>query len=558
MAKQLLFDKDAKDALKKGVDKVANAVGSTMGAAGKTVIISHHYNLNPIVTKDGITVASSVIVDDEIENIGVMMVKQASGKTALDAGDGTTQTAVLTQSMIGSGLKAINQEEELVSTWQWLVNAWKNKPEYEHKKLKPQEVKKGIEMAVNGIVEFIQRKAYRINGDNNKLRDIATISANNDAEIGGLIADAYAKIGHDGLLMIEESGTINTTIEVVKGVEIPKGYTTPFFVNEPKKMEVVHDNVLWLVTDYSLAKMDVLGHVLNKIHAAGLFSTHALVIVAKDFEGEVHSSMMMNHKNGVLKTCLIQAPSSYRNETLEDIATVTGATVIRDEAGLKVEGIELHHLGRSKKVIVSEKLTTIIEGEGNPTAIESLKEAVRVQMEQMDNPELKEVWKLRLARISSSMGVIRVGGSTDVEVKEKKDRVDDACRAVKSAIEEGYIVGGGVALLRAMEYYKVSKDLNPFLTDSVKAGIDIVLEACQEPLRRMLINGDLNEDIVTRVAREKRFNVGYNIKTEKFEDLVEAGVIDPVKVIRCALQNASSVAGAVITSDCLVVEIAKK
>lgn len=534
MAKQLLFDKEAKDALKKGVDKVANAVGSTMGAAGRTVIISHHYNLNPIVTKDGITVANSVIVDDEIENIGVMMIKQASGRTALDAGDGTTQTAVLAQSMISNGLKAVED------------------------KFKPQEIKKGIEKSVDSIIEFIKDKSYKINGDNNKLRDIATISANNDAEIGGLIADAYEKIGHDGLLMIEESGSIETSVEVVKGVEIPKGYTTPFFVNEPKKMEVVYENVLWLVTDYTLAKMDVFGHILNKIHAAGMFSTHALIVVAKDFEGEVHSSMMMNHKNGVFKTCLIQAPSSYRNETLEDIATVTGATVIRDEAGLKVENIELHHLGMSKKVIISEKLTTIVEGNGDPFKVDALKEAVKVQMEQMDNADLKEVWKLRLARISASMGVIRVGGSTDVEVKEKKDRVDDACRAVKSAIEEGYIVGGGVALLRAIQYVNTTKELNPFLTDSFKAGVDIVLEACQEPLRRMLINGDLNEDIITKVAQQSDFNVGFNIKTEKMEDLVESGVIDPVKVIRCALQNAASVAGAVITSDCLIVEVAKK
>lgn len=530
MAKQLLFDKEAKDALKKGVDKVANAVGSTMGAAGRTVIISHHYNLNPIVTKDGITVANSVIVEDEIENIGVMMIKQASGRTALDAGDGTTQTAVLAQSMISGGLYAVED------------------------KFKPQEVKKGIEKAVESVIEFIKDKSYKINGDNNKLRDIATISANNDTEIGGLIADAYEKIGHDGLLMIEESGNIETSVEVVKGVEIPKGYTTPFFVNEPKKMEVVYENVLWLVTDYTLAKMDVFGHILNKIHAAGMFSTHALVVVAKDFEGEVHSSMMMNHKNGVFKTCLIQAPSSYRNETLEDIATVTGATVIRDEAGLKVENIELLHLGMSKKVIISEKITTIVEGNGDPVKVDALKEAVRVQMEKMDNPDLKEVWKLRLARISSSMGVIRVGGSTDVEVKEKKDRVDDACRAVKSAIEEGYIVGGGVALLRAMKYLQGMK----FMTPSMESGKEIVLYACQEPLRRMLLNGDLNEGIISEVVNQTDFNVGFNVKTEKMENLVESGVIDPVKVIRCALQNAASVAGAVITSDCLIVEVAKK
>lgn len=526
MAKQILFDEEAKRALKEGVNKVANAVGSTMGAAGKTVIISNHGSLRPIVTKDGVSVAESIILDDQIENIGAQMIRGASSKTAKDAGDGTTQTAVLAQSIINQGLKQVAAGSS------------------------PQEIKIGIEKAVNKVVENIASIAVSVSDDNSKIRDIATTSANNDAFIGNLIAEAYTKIGKNGLLLIENSGTIHTSVDVVEGYEMPRGYITPDFATDVKK-RAVHEKAFVLVADYHIHTMNEIFPLLQQLDQGALLS-HPLIIVAQDYDGEFYSSMLQNHKKGTFRCCLVKAPAAYRREHMEDIATITGATVIRDENGLKMTSAVLGHLGYADKIIVSEQTTTVLGGGGKKEGIEDLKISVQVQIDEMKDEDLKAVWERRLAKIAGCIGVIKVGGATDVELREKIDRVDDACRAAKSAIEEGIVVGGGVALLRCMGGFNV---LIEECFGDEKVGIEIIRNACKSPLERMLANAGLDSSIVKIVSDHGDREYGYNIKTRMYQDLVENGIVDPAKVIRCALQNAASVACAVITSDCLVVEI---
>jgi len=527
MSKSVLFNKEAKDALQKGMNTVADAVGSTLGAAGKTVIMSYYHNAQPIVSKDGVTVANSISLEDEIENVGAKLIIGVASKSVKDSGDGTTTSTVLAQSIINSGLDAVEQGAN------------------------PAEVKRGIDKAVDKVVEMLQSFADPIGDDNNKIKNIATISANNDAFIGGLIADAYAKIGNNGLLLIEDSGTIETKIETIEGVEIPKGYMSPHFANNKEKMQFVHEEVLFLIADYTISTMMDLAPILNKLGEAGKLN-HAIVIIARDFEGEAFSSMVINNNKGITKVCLVKAPSSYRNETMDDIAKVTGATVIRDEQGLKMDMVEPIHLGRAEKVMISEYTTTIIGGLGDKDQLESHKKEVKIQLDGIKDEQLKEVWEKRLAQLSGSIGVIKVGAKTDVELKEKKDRVDDAVRAVKSAIEEGIVVGGGVALIRCMDSLSEIEAIN-----DEKIGVEIIKNACMSPLKKMLENASENVSIINDVKKGER-NYGYNVKTRTFENLFDSGVIDPVKVVRCALQNAASVGIAIIGSDCLIVEIKPK
>lgn len=543
MGKQILFNEDAKKALRTGVNKVADAVGSTMGADGKTVIISNHFSLPPINTKDGVSVASSIILDDEIENIGAQLIRKASETTMRNAGDGTTQTAVLAQSIINEGLKQVA------------------------KGANPQEVKTGIDIAVKEIIGNLQRMSEKIGDDNNKIRNIATISANNDMFIGGLIGDAYKQIGKDGLLLIENSGTIETKIEIVDGYEMPRGYISPDFSNDEKK-RAVHNNAMILVADYTIKSMKEIFPILQQMDQAKLLQAHPLIIVAQDFEGEVYSSLLINHRQKQLQCCLVKAPSTYRKEHLQDIATMTGATLIRDEDGLKVEGALLKHLGSADKIMITEYTTTVIGGGGKKEKIDDLRELVKVQIESISDEQLKAIWERRLAKIAGCIAVIKVGGATDIEQKEKVDRVDDACRAVKSAIEEGVVVGGGVALLRA------SSTMVDKGKGDIKVGLKIIKNACRAPLAKMLDNAGVElikkswwDRFLMAVGLKQSVldfviglegDMGFNVKTKEFENLRDSGVIDPVKVIRCALQNAASVAGAVITSDCLVVEVPKK
>lgn len=532
MAKQIYFEDDAKRKLQSGVNQVAKAVGSTMGPGGKTVIISNHFSIPPSVTKDGVSVADSIILEDPIENIGAQMVRRASSKTYKDAGDGTTQTAVLAQSIINAGLKQ--------------VAAGGN----------PQEIKRGMEKAVDKIVERLTGISRDIGDDNEMLRSIATTSANNDTEIGGLFADVYAKIGKHGLVHAEPSGTIHSSIEVIDGYEMPRGYISPDFATDPKK-RAVHEKAFVLVADYTIHTMKDIQPLLAQMEHQKML-THPLIIIAQDYEGEFYSSMLINHRNGNLRCCLAKAPAAYRKEYMEDIAVITGATVIRDENGMKLQSANPTHLGSADKVIVSEYSTTIIGGGGKPEWIEDLKLSVKVQLDEIKDEDLKLVWEKRLAKIGGCVGVIRIGSATDVELGEKMDRVDDARRSVKSAIEEGVVVGGGVALLRCLDW--ANNIPTAELHGDEKIGVKIIKDACFSPLEKMLQNAGISSDSIVKdvYTNDSEPGYGYNIKTGKSENLLKAGVLDPTKVIRCALQNASSVAAAVITSDCIVVEVAAK
>ncbi len=530
MAKQIFFDETAKKTLRSGVDKAANAVGSTMGAAGKTVVISNHGSIPPLVTKDGVTVASSIILDDEIENIGAQMIRGASQKTAIDAGDGTTQTAVLAQFIIAEGLKSVSAEYS------------------------PQEIKIGMDFATTAIIDELKKMSTSVGDSNEKIKNIAIVSSNNDQVIGGLIAEAYQKIGNDvnGMLLIEQSGTIDTKIEVVDGFEIPRGYMSPHFVTDQNKMQAVYDGPLFLITDYVISTAKNLAPIFNELDKAQLLQ-NGLVIIAQDFEGEAYSTMIINSVKKNIRVVLVRAPGQYRKETLEDIAVLTGGTVIRDEAGLKLEDVKIEQLGRADKVIISEKFTRIIGGKGKKENIDALKNSVEVQIGDMKDEPLKEVWRRRLGQISGSIGVIKVGGSTDIEVREKMDRVDDACRAVKSAIEEGVVPGGGVALIRC-------QSLIFSLPGDQQIGADLIKKACVVPFLKMLNNAGIKDcqTHLTTVKNNAIHSWGYDIKNKQFGDMISLGIIDPTKVIRCALLNAVSIAGAVITSDVLIVEIAQK
>lgn len=538
MERQIFFDDDARKSLREGANKAADAIGDTMGPAGRTVIIYEKSKFlkdgqvappKIRVTKDGITVAASISLKNEVENIGAQMIRNASETTYFDAGDGTTQTAVLAQSIINEGIKQ--------------VAAGAN----------PMEVKIGIDKGVAAICKRLKELSIDIGDDNDKIRDIATTSANNDTEIGGYIADAYKKIGKNGLLMIENSSTIHTSIEVIEGYEMPRGYISPDFATDEKK-RAVHKNALILVADYDITIMKEIIPLLNMMKNANMLS-HPLIIIAQDYQGEFYSSMLMNHRDGTLRNCLVKAPGAYRKEHLEDIATMTGATVIRDEDGLKMISANLTHLGSAEKVIISEYTTTIVGGGGTATEskkkkVEDLKNTITVQLEEMKDEQLKPVWEKRLAKICGSIAVIKVGSQTDVEQKEKIDRVDDACRAVKAAIEEGVVTGGGSSLIKCTYENEIKA------SGDESVGIKIVIGACFAPLERMLLNAGMDKALAGDIRIRDEENVGWNLKTRKFGDLVSQGIVDPTKVVRCAIQNAASVAGTIITSRYYLVEVA--
>jgi chaperonin GroEL len=524
MSKQVFFDHEAIEKLQKGIDVVARAVGSTLGARGKGVIISSGYGHLPIVTKDGVTVAQSIFLEDEVENTGAMLIRGAATKTVEVCGDGTTTSTVLAQSIINQGLKAIKDG----------ANA--------------QQLKYGIEKATEMIVESLKDMSIPLN-DTSLIKSVATISANNDSEIGGKIAEAYEKMGLDGILTIDRSQTYDTYTKVSEGAEMINGWANDKFVTDPKTMLVEYDNPVFLVLDYEVKTFKELEPFLQQSSEFIDFRSEALIIVARGFEGEPYNTFIWNKLNRGMKVCLIQAPAAYCKEALVDVATVTGATLITSDNGTKIESALFSDLGRSKKIVVSRASTMIIKGFGSDESIDLLKLQISNMSKETDNAQLKDIYNKRLARLSGSIGVIYVGGATDVEQKERHDRVDDAVRAVKSAIEEGVVPGGGVALIRCAGKLNHSNFQGAELL-----GATIVFEACFSPLNKMLENAGLDKGIVKEVvAREDRF--GYNVKTEQIVDMVQENILDPTKVVRCALQNASSVACQVITSGALLVEM---
>ena len=526
MKKHVLKGEDARNSLLEGVNATADIVGSTMGASGRTIFISHGYGTIPTVTKDGITVAAAMSLENQYANLGAMAMKNAGDKTVIEAGDGTTQTIVLARDMVREAIKHLNSG------------------------VQPQYIKKGMEKAVSEVIKRIQETSEEITHDSDKLKSIATISANNDTELGLLIANSYSKIGKNGILNIEHSNTIETYVDVVKGFEFNKGYMSPYFANNEKR-QCVLENPIILVVDYDMSTIkDCIG-ILKPMSEAG----RPIVIIAKGIEGEVFSTLVANRANNNMPICLIKAPNTYQKELLMDVAVLTGATLISDEIGIKMSSAKMEHLGTCEKIVVSQNSTTIINGKGDLSKIQSRENEINIMINDADENTVKDVHTKRLARLTGSIGVIYVGASSDLEAKEKCDRVDDAVRACKSALEEGISVGGGVALLRCID------SLDNVVCDNQdeKVGVNIIKKSLEAPIRQILKNANASVDYtVMNIKNSDSHSYGYNCKTMSYGDLREMGVIDPSKVIRVALQNANSVACAILVSDGMIVNMIEK
>lgn len=525
--KKIVFNDEARNHLREGIDIVANAVKVTLGPSGRNVTISEAHGGDPIVTKDGVTVAESIVIEKADTNVGVEMIKKVARKTVEDAGDGTTTATVLAQAIINRGLD--------------LVDSGSN----------PMDLKRGMDKAVAEVVKKIKLIAKKIDGDAEKIRNVATISANNDSEIGDLIATAFEKIGEGGVIDIEDSVTADTTIRVVEGAQIDKGYLSKFFVTDSEKMEAVLEDAYVIVTDYDITLSKEIIPILEKAIPSG----KPIFLVCGDLTQEGLSFITMNKLQGGLKICAIKPPAAYRSETLADIATLTGATVISDSIGIKIENADLKHLGKCGKIISTETTTTFIDGKGTQASLEVRKTEIKALIAgakiQFDIERLKK----RLARISGGVAIMSVGASTDVEMNEKKDRVDDAVRATRSAIEEGIVIGGGTCLLSC----QASIADGVYLNKDEIIGSQIIYEVMEVPLAQILDNCGAAEKARTIIDQIKSGQaIGYNAKSMAFEDLFASGVIDPAKVVRVALENACSVAGMVITSECLIIEQHKK
>lgn len=546
MSKKLFQTTEEKQGLIEGIKSAKNYVGSTMGAAGKTVIISHGIGTMPQVTKDGVTALRAMFPHDELENAGITLLKDAANETVKQAGDGTTMTTVIAASLIIEGSERIA------------------------KGAKPQFVKKGIDIAIKEVVKQIALLADPIGKDNNKILNVATISANNDAEIGKLIADAYKEIGNEGLLTVEKSSTSETYTKIVQGFEFPRGYIDPYYINVPEKRIAVLENPQILITDYTISSVKDLkdiAEVFDKVIESG----RPIMIICTDTDQIAHATFLQNRAKG-LEICVVKATNTYKTELLEDIATLTGGTVMCDKNGKKLYQLRMEHLGQCEKIIVTDKTTTIIGGKGEVISVIRRKEGIQTMIDTTEDIEVKNVCAKRLAQVSGSVGVIHVGAATYVEFKEKYDRTDDAVRAVKSAIEEGIVAGGGVTLLRCIDAVeKLKEDPAYYDNADIITGIDIVQLALEEPLRHIVRNAGVyrspftkfldrilgvnEEDDILQQVLTAGGDIGYNVKTSCLEDLKEKGVIDAAKVLRVALQNGSSVAGAILTSEFLLTEM---
>jgi chaperonin GroEL len=521
-AKELMFNTDARAKLKKGVDALADAVKVTLGPKGRNVVIDKKFG-SPTVTKDGVTVAKEIELADAIENMGAQMVKEVATKTSDLAGDGTTTATVLAQAIFREGLKN--------------VTAGAN----------PMELKRGIEKAVEAVVEELKRLSTPSAGKK-EITQVGTISANNDAEIGKLIADAMEKVGKDGVITVEEAKGLETTLETVDGMQFDRGYLSPYFVTDPEKMEAAMEDVYLLIHDKKISAMKELLPVLEKVAQTG----KPLLIVAEDVEGEALATLVVNKLRGTLKVCAVKAPGfgDRRKEMLVDIAKLTGGKVISEEVGFKLENAVLADLGRAKRVVIDKDNTTIIDGKGKDDDIQGRISEIKVAIDKSTSDYDREKLQERLAKLSGGVAVIHVGAATETEMKEKKARVEDALHATRAAVEEGIVAGGGVALIRCQIVLDKLKG-----TEDEKIGAEIVRRALEEPIRMIAQNAGVEGSIiVAKVKDSKDKNFGYNAATDVYEDLVKAGVIDPTKVTRTALQNAASIAGLLLTTECVVVE----
>ncbi len=521
-AKELRFNSEARSKLKRGVDALADAVKVTLGPKGRNVVIDKKFG-SPTITKDGVTVAKEIELSDPIENMGAQMLKEVATKTSDLAGDGTTTATVLAQAIVREGLKN--------------VTAGAN----------PMELKRGIDRAVEAVVEELKRLSTTTAGKK-EIAQVGSISANNDTEIGDLIADAMEKVGKDGVITVEEARGLDTTLETVDGMQFDRGYLSPYFITDPEKMEAVLEGAYILIHDKKISAMKDLLPVLEKAAQAG----KPLVILAEDIDGEALATMVVNKLRGTLKVAAVKAPGfgDRRKEMLVDIATLTGGQVISEELGLKLENAVLGDLGQAKRIVIDKDTTTIIDGKGKSDDIKGRIAEIKAAIEKSTSDYDREKLQERLAKLSGGVAVIHVGAFTETEMKEKKARVEDALHATRAAVEEGVVPGGGVALVRAQAVLDRIRG-----TTDEKVGVGIVRKALEEPLRIIAQNAGMEGSIVLgQVRQSKVANLGYNAATDTYEDLVKSGVIDPTKVTRTALQNAASIAGLLLTTECVVVE----
>ena len=523
MAKEITFDIDAREQLKQGVDALANAVKVTLGPKGRNVIIEKKYGA-PQITKDGVTVAKEIELEDSVNNLGAQLVKEVATKTGDAAGDGTTTATVLAQAIINVGLKNVTSGAN------------------------PMDLKRGIDKAVAEVVKAIRKQSQIVGNDYNKIEQVATISANNDSEIGALIAEAMKKVSKDGVITIEEAKGTDTTIEVVEGMQFDRGYISPYFVTNTEKMECEMENPYILIHDKKISSLKELLPILEPAVQSG----RPLLIIAEDVDSEALTTLVVNRLRSNLKICAVKAPGfgDRRKEMLEDIAILTGGMVISEERGLKLESATLEMLGTAEKVTIDKDNTIIVNGAGKKQSIADRINQIKAQIAATTSDYDREKLQERLAKLSGGVAVLYVGAGSEVEMKEKKDRVDDALSATRAAIEEGIVPGGGVSYIRAIEAVAKLKGDN----DDEKTGIEIIRRAIEEPLRQIVTNAGKEGAVVVQKVSEGTGDFGYNARMDRYENLLAAGVVDPAKVTRVALENAASIAGMFLTTECVIVD----
>ncbi|OFX80906.1 MAG: chaperonin GroL [Bacteroidetes bacterium GWE2_29_8] len=526
-AKEVKFNIEAREQLKRGVDALANAVKITLGPKGRNVIIEKKYG-SPAITKDGVTVAREIELENAQENLGAQLLKEVASKTNDIAGDGTTTATVLAQAIITAGLKN--------------VTAGAN----------PMDLKRGIDKAVIAVIENIKKQSKTVGDNYDKIEQVATISANNDSTIGKLIALAMEKVKKEGVITVEEAKGIETTVEIVEGMQFDRGYISPYFVTNGDKMEVEYENPLILIYDKKISSMKDLLPILEKAVQTG----QPLLIIAEDIESEALATLVVNRLRGGLRVVAVKAPGfgDRRKAMLEDLAILTGGVLISEEQGFKLENADLSYLGKCEKIIVDKDNTTIINGKGEKDGIKARVGQIKAQIETTTSDYDKEKLQERLAKLAGGVAVLYIGAASEVEMKEKKDRVDDALHATRAAVEEGIVPGGGVAYIRAIQSIADLKVDN----QDEETGVNIIRRALEEPLRQIVANSGLEGSIVVQKVKEGKDDYGFNARSEVYENLLEAGVIDPTKVTRVALENAASIAGMLLTTECLIVEVKEK
>jgi chaperonin GroEL len=525
-AKQLQFDENARHTLLRGIEKLAKAVKATLGPSGRNVILDKKFG-SPTITKDGVTVAKEIELEDPYENMGAQLVREVASKTSDVAGDGTTTATILAESIYREGLRN--------------VTAGAN----------PTSLQRGIMKGVDAIVEELKKLSKKVS-DRTEIAQVATVSANWDKTIGEIIADAMDKVGKDGTITVEEAKSIETTLEVVEGMQFDKGYLSPYFVTNAEAMEAILENAYILIYEKKISSLKDLLPLLEKVAKAG----RPLLIIAEDVEGEALATLVVNKLRGTLQVCAVKAPGfgDRRKAMLEDIAVLTGGRLISEDLGIKLENIKLEDMGKAKRVTIDKENTTIVEGAGKNADIQGRVAQIRRQIEETTSDYDREKLQERLAKLAGGVAVINVGAATETEMKEKKARVEDALHATRAAVEEGIVPGGGVALLRAQKALDNIKDLEA----DEKIGVQIVRRAIEEPTRQLADNGGAEGALVVEEVKKRKGNEGYDVATEQYTDLVKAGIVDPTKVTRSALQNAASIAGLLLTTEALVTEIPEK